>query len=275
MSAQALSSPPSQLSLDMFTAQQLAELVELASQKPKKRASYRRTPVAMVNSGSGMSAQIDLFSDSVFDAPFGPNEDKELSVHVDVYAEGTDDEKSLKEDDESVEWSESAIEQLHEGMLMYSLRLLNARGNGKEKKDLLKWIFDPAAMAVADSVNADSSIVWKFIQPSDVPFSFELCCRLAGYYPERVREGLKPILKDLGLGALFKEIEHAQEQQQQQRAAGWKHPVSTGDDYLFSAPISGIPDSLDICIERGAGKCLDSGPSAGPARSPESKAVRV
>lgn len=194
--------------------------------------------------------KIDSMSASLFDLPLGLVEDVELSTPFDPYDEDIAMDKPHLTDEEAMTWSEDAINQLHEGMVMYSLRLLNARGNGKEKKAILSWIFDPHAMAYAVDLVGDEPL-WEIIQPSEVPFGFELCCRLSGFDPERIREGLAPILKELDLDELFKEVEHERNTEQRIRATKVSH-------------------TLNIQYSRSAGKCGDSGIEAGAPRSAES-----
>lgn len=195
--------------------------------------------------------KIDNINPSLFDLPFGPVEDVELTIPFDPYDDDIAVDLPALSDEEAMNWSEDAINQLHEGMVMYSLRLLNARGNGKEKKAILSWIFDPHGMAYAGDMSGDEPH-WVNIKPSEVPFGFELCCRLSGYDAERIREGLAPILKELDLDELFKEVEHERNKEQRIRATK-------------------VSNTLNIQYSRSAGKGGDSGPESGAPRSSQDR----
>ena len=206
-----------------------------------------------VSKNKVMVRKIDDMQPSLFDLPLGPVEDVELSIPFDPYDDDVGMDWPDLTDEAAKEWSDDAINQLHEGMVMYSLRLLNARGNGKEKKAILSWIFDPHAMAYAADMDGDEPL-WTIIQPSEVPFGFELCCRLSGYDPERIREGLAPILKQLDLDELFKEVEHERNKEQRIRATN-------------------VSNTLNIQYSRGTGKSGDSGSEAGAPGSSENRPV--
>jgi len=247
MTVQTLDDLPVQLILPLWLPHEIAVMLEQQRKKFMERS--RRKPAVkklVVHKKTAYGELIDGICETVLDLPFGPSVDEEISDLGDPYAEHVEaSEPFIKEGSDVVseEWSEEAIEQLHEGVLLYSLRLLNARGNGKEKKDLLRWVFDPATMAVGQSVKPGDPITWKFIPSQDVPFSFELCCRLAGYDPDRVREGLAPVLKEMGLGALLKEIENARNTEQAGRSQCYSK--NRGSE---------VPDTVHFQFARGAGK---------------------
>lgn len=232
---------PVQLYLPMFAQHEIDAWAYEEQQRLQKSLKRKpRVATVWVESKSTRSAALDGISDSLLDLPLGPQEDVELKGLGDPYAESVEDAGEETCEEKAEPWSETAVAELHEGMLLYSLRLLNTRGNGKEKKDLLRWMFDPEAMAYRDLEVAKPLIVWKKIKPEDVPFGFELCCRMAGYDADRLREGLGPVLKNLGLGALFEEIENARINDQNTRAAKVQH-------------------SINIQHARGAGKGGNSG----------------
>jgi hypothetical protein len=106
---------------------------------------------------------------------------------------------------EAESWSDDAVEQLHEAVLHHSLKALQARGNGAEQREILQWIFDPEPLlAVLRDVHGKPT---EAILPQSLtPFSFERCCRICGYSPERLRAGLMPVLREVGLGNVFNEI---------------------------------------------------------------------
>ena len=96
-------------------------------------------------------------------------------------------------------WSDEAVEQLHEAVLHHSLRALQARGKGAEQREILRWIFDPEPL-VAVLRDAHGNPTEAILPQSLTPFSFERCCRICGYSPERLRAGLMPVLREVGLG---------------------------------------------------------------------------
>lgn len=243
---------PEQFFLPMFLPHEEEALKQAYAKrlenKEKNRLKYQR-----VSQNPRFTSAIDNLSASLLDLPLGQVEDVELSTTFDPYIDhGEEDPESLS-DDEAKVWSEEAIKQLHEGMVMYSLRLLNARGNGKEKKAILSWIFDPHAMAYAIDMVGEEPL-WKIINASEVPFGFELCCRLSGYDPERIREGLVPILKQLDLDELFKEVEHERDTEQRIRATE-------------------LSNTVKIQYARGAGKSGNSRLQGGAPRSAERRSV--
>lgn len=243
---------PVQLFLPMFLPHEEEAMKQAyanrLAEKLKNRAKYES-----VSLNPKRTKAIDSLSADLFDLPLGPIEDVELSTTFDPYDECDEGEPVSLSDEEAKVWSDKAMDQLHEEMVMYSLRLLNARGNGKEKKAILSWIFDPHAVAYAREVEGQEP-KWEVIKPSEVPFGFELCCRLSGLDPERIREGLVPILKHLDLEELFKEVEHERNTEQRIRATK-------------------VSNTLNIQYSRGAGKGGDSGSEAGAPRSPEGRPV--
>ena len=245
---------PKQLFLPtMFLPHEEAAIQQALEGRHKRKLENQAKYLIRVSRNKVTTRKIDGIHPSLFDLPLGPVEDVELSIPFDPYDEHIETDRPYLTDEAAMEWSEDAINQLHEAMVMYSLRLLNARGNGKEKKAILSWIFDPHALAYAGDMVGDEPL-WTIIQPSEVPFGFELCCRLSGYDPERIREGLAPILKELDLDELFKEVEHERNTEQRTRATK-------------------VSNTLNIQYSRGTGKGGDSGPEAGAPRSTEGRPV--
>lgn len=268
MYAKSLSGVPHvQLFLPMFMQHEIAAWTD-HEQKRLERKEKRQSKVATVwiPRDPQRTVVIEAISDSILDQPLGSTPDKELLDLGDPFTETGEVEIAQTGGDENVEWSEGAIEQLHEGLVMYSLRLLRARGNGKEKKEILRWIFAPPAVAyAADSDTGEK--VWKVIHPSEVPFSFELSCRLSGKDPERLREGLVPVLKNIGLHELFKEIDDAQQcKQRSASSANNERSANHGSARSTQVAVPKVPHSLDIQHSRGAGKGRNPGDGAGTVR---------
>jgi hypothetical protein len=248
---------PKQLFLPIFRPHEVQAMNQVLKQRQAEKEKNREKYLKGLDTLK-IKKPADTKTVDMWDLPLGEFEDVELSTVCDPYNETVDEEPPWSLSDEQAKvWSDEAIDLLHEGMVMYSLRLLNARGNGKEKKAILSWIFDPKPMAYDRSTDGDESPAWIFINASEVPFSFELCCRIVGYDPERIREGLAPILKELDLDELFKEVEDERNNDQGIRAEKVRH-------------------TLDIQYPRGAGKSGDSGSEGGAPRSAEDRsALRV
>ncbi len=243
---------PIQLFLPMF----LPHEVEVMRQAYAKRMESRekaRIKYLQLTVNRRFKTVLDNISLSFLDRPLGPIEDKELSTKTDPYLPTGDDILDAMTDEKAMEWSDKAITELHEAMVTYSLRLLNARGNGKEKKAILDWIFNPKRLAVARRVKGNTPS-WEVINASEVPFSFGLCCRLAGYDAERIKEGLVPILKQMDLAELFNEVEHERSTEQGLRAAN-------------------VSRTIHIQHTRGAGKGEYFGAEGGSGRSTEGRPV--
>ena len=241
---------PFQLFLPMFLPHE-EEVMRQAyakrmDSKEKARIKYRQHKVHR-----RFTRVLDNISLSIFDLPLGPIEDTELSTNTDPYLPTDDDLIEALTDEKAMEGSDTAVTQLHDAMVTYSLRLLNARGNGREKKAILDWIFNPQRLAVARPIEGKDPR-WEVINASEVPFGFDLCCRFAGYDAERIREGLVHILKQTDLAELFKEVEHERSTEQGLRAAN-------------------VSSSINIQHSRGAGKSDDHGPEAGSGGGSEGR----
>jgi hypothetical protein len=90
---------------------------------------------------------------------------------------------------ESVVWEIDEIIKLHGFMMESSLDILQKKGSKKEKLDVLQWVF-------TDFVDAEvyDEKLGKFVKHSvsteEIPFSFNMCCKLSGYDREILREKL-------------------------------------------------------------------------------------
>ncbi len=248
------SAEPKQLFLpSMFLPHEEESIEQFLNSKLEEKLRNHEKYLVRASKNPARSKLIDSLSASLFDMPLGSVEDVELSTAFDPYDEDIAVDQPSLTDEQAMQWSEDAIEQLHEGMVMYSLRLLNARGNGKEKKAILSWIFDPKVVAHATDLQGDEP-TWEVIPPSDVPFGFELCCRLSGYDPDRIREGLVPILKKMDLESLFNEVENERTNEQRSRAQN-------------------VSNTLNIQYPRGTGKSVHPGAGAGPTGSTEGRPI--
>lgn len=102
-------------------------------------------------------------------------------------------------------WSDEAVEQLHEGLLRHALQALHTRGNPVLKHEILRWIFCPQDMVltVRDTQGRERATV---LPQQCTPFSFEQCCRVCGYSPQRLRDGLSSLLPAIGLAETLSQI---------------------------------------------------------------------
>ena len=105
-------------------------------------------------------------------------------------------------------WSDEAVDQLHEGLLRHALQVLHARGNAPLKQEVLRWIFCPQAM-VLTLPGAEGRPRSAVLPQQCTPFSFEQCCRVCGYSPQRLRDGLAALLPAIGLADTLAQITRA------------------------------------------------------------------
>jgi hypothetical protein len=153
----------------------------------------------------------DLFDEidlSLLEQPLGGlQEGNELNCEPDGFHAwwGSSADVDVEPGEGAEPWSDDAVEQLHEVVLHYSLKVLKARGNGAEKREILEWIFAPQPM-VATLPDEHGHPVEALLPRSQTPFSFERCCRICGFSPERLMDGLMPVLREMGLGNVLNEI---------------------------------------------------------------------
>lgn len=91
------------------------------------------------------------------------------------------------------EWTDDEIVQLHCILLEESLGALRAKGNAKDKKDILNWIFFPE---VPDFRPVKCGNVNRMVF---TPFSLTACCKFTGFDADRLRDALYNELSELGL----------------------------------------------------------------------------
>ena len=91
------------------------------------------------------------------------------------------------------DWSPEAELALHGVVLERNLKVLSYRGNTEEKRDVLRWIFKPDVTHFTVHGRRLSQ------HQDDVPFSFQRCCRLAGYDPDELRDALRELLRSRGI----------------------------------------------------------------------------
>ncbi len=204
--------PTQQLHLGLFTPHEIT-----VWEQEQERRRLRKEHLSVNRPPRRFWIKVDLATRSLFDSmdaalldsPLGgPQEGNELNCAVDPLAEtveDTDTQANSRESDAVGTWSDDAVAQLHEAVLHHSLKALQARGNGVEKREILEWIFAPQPMVAA--LEGDSGHRVEAVLPQHLtPFSFERCCRICGYSHERLKDGLMPILSVMGLGNILSEI---------------------------------------------------------------------
>lgn len=197
---------PRQLHLSCFAPHELLVWEQDARRKllrkeqrvvrPTRRFWVREDRITL-----GLFDSLDL---AVLEQPLGgPAEGNELNC-IDLFLESSG--SADDEPDECQEaWSDRAVEELHESVLHYSLKALQARGNGAEKREILQWIFAPEPMVI-QQLNAAGAVEEVALPQHLTPFSFERCCRICRLRSENLMDGLRPILDEMGLGNFFNEL---------------------------------------------------------------------
>jgi len=106
------------------------------------------------------------------------------------------EDDSTSDETEVIPWSEEAIKTLHEKTLMYSLGVLNSKGNAKEKREILEWIWSPDGhWNITRQLNGREIV--GICRTDEYPFAFQTCCRLVGYDYEALRAGLAWSMRDV------------------------------------------------------------------------------
>ena len=203
--------PTQQLHLSLFSPHEIA-----AWEQEEERRRLRKEQLSLSKPRNRFWIKVDPATCGLFDAmdtalldsPLGgPQEGNELNCEVDPLGQSEDQDAHANSPpgDGAEAWSDDAVAQLHEAVLHHSLKALQARGNGVEKREILEWIFAPQPMVAAVDGKGDHSV--EAVLPQHLtPFSFERCCRICGYSHERLKDGLKPILSVMGLGNILSEI---------------------------------------------------------------------
>lgn len=208
-----------QLHLGLFTAHELSAWEHWRTGIDFRKA--HRTPRPLTRARpvqDSRTAYLFDLPDLVLEHPLGgPAEGNELNCDADpLRAEAILPEAVEVGKQPTETWSDEAVAQLHEAVLHYSLRALQARGNAAEKRGILQWIFAPEVRTVV--VRNARGVTTEAALPAVLtPFSFERCCRLCGYCPEKLSEELLPILVEKGLGNVFNEIVNGRNQHHQQK----------------------------------------------------------
>ncbi len=215
MQAGAREQCPIQLHLSLFAPHELnawqeEETRRLQRLESRSRDRPRRFWVKVDTATRGLFDAIDI---ALLHEPLGgPQEGNELNSDEDPLS-GNDKtaEQSTAPETGAEGWSDNGVDQLHEAVLHYSLKALQARGNGAEKREILQWIFAPEPMVIQQR-NVAGFIEEVSLPQHLTPFSFERCCRICRLRSEHLMDGLKPILTEMGLGNFFNELANGRKQ---------------------------------------------------------------
>lgn len=98
------------------------------------------------------------------------------------------DSKPYRVGQEAVEdlpfWTNDEIIRMHGVLIEESLKALAARGNAQQKEEILQWLFEPDIFADRHETGG------KVILSREIPWTFAFCCRLSGYDPDTIRDGV-------------------------------------------------------------------------------------
>lgn len=209
MQAEARDARPFQLHLSLFEPHEINAWLEEECRRERRheQRSKERPRRFWVRTDTATRNLFDSIDLALLHAPLGgPQDGNELNSEVDPLGDETAAAETLHNSDPaSEEWSDGAVDQLHEAVLHYSLKALQARGNGAEKREILQWIFAPEPMVI-QQLNAAGAVEEVALPQHLTPFSFERCCRICRLRSENLMDGLRPILDEMGLGNFFNEL---------------------------------------------------------------------
>lgn len=102
-----------------------------------------------------------------------------------------------------MDWSNQALLEAHQWVLSESLEVFRYEDNAEEKLDVLEWVFSPCYIEkLGKSSDGRSCVIRR--HASNIPFSFENCCRAVGMTDpdsfreelvEQMNDELKPLLR--------------------------------------------------------------------------------
>lgn len=150
---------------------------------------------------------------AVLETPLFKHVPSELDVQPSPEMEIAQDieEGELVEEEKGSEQftTDQSIVELHEHLLEYSLKLLASQGNAEEKYETIRWIWAPSVYGWVWKRNALGTYVRTPVPAKYLPFTFEGCCRITGYNPDRLRKDLmneiRPILELAGFDYIIKQ----------------------------------------------------------------------
>ncbi|CAN7623803.1 hypothetical protein LJR189_004692 [Acidovorax delafieldii] len=196
-----------QLHFDFLPATIVANLTQKEARRSEKRAFMRSRPTKLRVLDSNASIDqipLDLLIEPILVGQvvegLSPALREVMEDHGDVLMSADVIDESDAHLSTSLDWSDQAIAELHEGLLLSSLASLAARGNATEKVDVLKWFFSPDIYAWNKKTTCTGEVGYQPIYSHQIPFTFQRCCAVAHFNHEVLREGLLFILRKAGLG---------------------------------------------------------------------------
>jgi hypothetical protein len=196
-----------QLHFDFLPATIVANLTQKEARRSEKRALMRSRPTKLRVLDSNASIDqipLDLLIEPILVGQvvegLSPALREVMEDHGDVLMSADVNDESDAHLSTSLDWSDQAIAELHEGLLLSSLASLAARGNATEKVDVLKWFFSPDIYAWNKKTTCTGEVGYQPIYSHQIPFTFQRCCAVAHFNHEVLREGLLFILRKAGLG---------------------------------------------------------------------------
>lgn len=180
-------SDPRQGFLPIFTDLEVLVSHQVWNQEQLRRQTRRHKPRRIV---AQPSAAVD-----VLDLPLFRVRRRDDLLVGDPFADDVSDTHHDAEEPslEPFQWARESELELHYVLLNRSLQYLDARGNRREKEDILQWIFHPET---PESLLKQIDGKWERIL---VPFTFGTCCRLQGVDPEEMRDQIRAKCKQSGL----------------------------------------------------------------------------
>jgi hypothetical protein len=183
--------PPQQLEFGgLFQSHELAMAAEYGARREAQRAKRKQAPKPVrwiTASGPDLFTDLDI---AALDSPLVGDVGNELNTRPGtVYA----DTETAEPAGEVLPWTDAAVAQLHEGLLLYSLRALRASGNGEEKREILQWMLAPE-VTYAELADVSGRKRRVAVPQVLIPFSFARCARLCGWDPERLAEEVETML---------------------------------------------------------------------------------
>lgn len=91
----------------------------------------------------------------------------------------------IEQEDVLTPWTDDGMLQLHGVLLEESLKALAARGNAKQKGEILRWIFRSDLIATPQETGGPA------IYASMVPWTFAMCCKMEGFNPDVIRDFIR------------------------------------------------------------------------------------
>ena len=106
---------------------------------------------------------------------------------IEIDVPPTDEDQQDKQ--EAIEWIADRSERFVGWYLERNLEMLSSVGNPEEKRSVIEWIFEPDVQGqVLDTRNGTSR--WIPVFADQIPFSFQWCCKVVGFKPERMQDAL-------------------------------------------------------------------------------------